>query len=59
MMCPVKSISGKLLFKWDKEKRMLEIQRSKEVSYFTITQKGEIEAVMPPKQALDAKTING
>lgn len=48
MFRPVKSRKGKLLFKWDKKKRTLQVQRKNEVEYFQISADGEIEPVIPP-----------
>jgi len=48
MLRPVKSGNGKLLFKWDKDKRLLEIQKKCETHYFKVTKEGELEAVVSP-----------
>jgi hypothetical protein len=48
MMRPVKSGTGKLLFKWDKDKRLIEIQKKCEIHYFKVTKEGELEAVVSP-----------
>lgn len=51
---PMKSPTGKLVGKWDSGKRILQIKRGGEISYFRITRADHIEAVAPPKVTLDA-----
>lgn len=49
MFQSIKSSSGKLLFKWDGDKRVIQIQRKKEVTYIQFRRDGSISiSAFPP-----------
>lgn len=54
MMEPVRSVKGTLLFKYDKEMRLIEIRKKSEVSRFVITAQGELKEVTPTDHAQKA-----
>jgi len=55
MMKSVRSTKGSLLFKYDKDRRLIEIRKKSEVSCFVITAQGELKEVTPPDHAQDAE----
>lgn len=50
----VRSAMGRLLFKYDKEKRLIEIQKKNEVSRFVITAQGDLKEATQPDYAQEA-----
>lgn len=53
MFQSIKSSSGKLLFKWDGDKRVIQIQRKKEVTYIQFRRDGSIAISAFPPIGLD------
>lgn len=51
---PIRSQKGKLLCKWDAERRIVQIKQGDEVANLKITRRGNMEAVAVEETTLDA-----